>query len=82
MLYQMFFFMFTPIVVLPAVVTLGIETALAHMTRVSWLPIYLVCSLMEAGVVVWMYGKLLKLQGDWLQKRESRILEILAEVPE
>ncbi|MBI2479089.1 MAG: hypothetical protein HYV60_10785 [Planctomycetia bacterium] len=80
--YQMFFIMFTPIVLLPAVVTLGAETALAYMTSVTWLPIYLVCSLIEAGVVVWMYRKVLTLQGDWLQKRESRILEILAEVPE
>lgn len=82
MLVQMIFVMFSPIALLPAVAALGAETILAQTTEVRWLPIYLVFSLIEAALVVWMYRAVIRSQGDWLQRRESRILEILAQVPE
>jgi hypothetical protein len=82
MLLQMFFVMFAPLALLPAVATLAVETLVAHTTSFTWLPIYLVCSVIEAGVVVWIYRTIITLQGDWLQRRETRILEILSSAPE
>jgi hypothetical protein len=79
---QMFFVLLTPLAVVPAAVAFGAEALLAQATGARWLPIYLVVSLIEAGLVMWIYRRIIKAQGDWLQKRESRILEILAEVPE
>ncbi|MDA1053357.1 MAG: hypothetical protein O3C40_23150 [Planctomycetota bacterium] len=81
-LLQMFFMMFAPVVLLPAVTALGAETVLAQTTSVRGLPIYLVFSLIEAGLVIWIYRVVIKFQGDWLQRREPRMLEILARVPE
>ena len=81
-LVQMFFVMFAPIALLPAVAALGAETVLAQTTNVRWLPIYLVFSLLEAGLVILMYRAVIKSQGDWLQRREPRILEILSQLPE
>jgi hypothetical protein len=82
MLLQMFFMMLAPLTLLPAVATLAAETVLAHITSVTWLPLYLVCSVIEAGVVVWIYRTSITLQGEWLQKRETRMLEILSSAPE
>ena len=81
MLLQMFFVMLAPISLLPAVAALGAETILAYAAATS-LPIYLVFSLIEAGLVIWLYRTIINLQGEWLQQRAPRILEILAKVPE
>lgn len=81
-LLQMFFVMLAPSSLLPAVVALGAETVLASTTSATKLPIYLVLSLIEAGLVIWLYRTIINLQGEWLQQRAPRILEILAKVPE
>jgi hypothetical protein len=81
-LVQMFFVMFAPISLLPAIAALGAETILTQTTSVRGLPIYLAFSLLEAGLVIWIYRAILETQGDWLQRREPRILEILSQVPE
>ena len=81
-LVQMFFTMFAPLALVPAAVALGAETVLAQTTDINWLPIYLLFTLIEAAFAVWIYCALIKVQGQWLQKRETRILETLAKVPE
>ncbi len=78
----MFFVLLAPLAVLPAVGALAAETILSLTTSVTWLPIYLAVSLLEAVIVVRIYLAVVKRQGDWLQKRETRILEMLASVPE
>lgn len=82
MLLQMFFVLLAPLAVLPAVGALAAETILSLTMSVTWLPIYLAVSLLEAVIVVRIYLAVVKRQGDWLQKRETRILEMLASVPE
>ncbi len=65
----------SPVAVLPACIALGIEL-LAHEN--GWLlhvPIYLLASLVQLGVVVWVYRSILPMQGQLLQRREQAILE-------
>ncbi|MBC8356492.1 MAG: hypothetical protein H8E66_31310 [Planctomycetes bacterium] len=82
MLIQMFFMLFAPLALLPAIVVLGAETALTQTNTVRGLPIYLVFSIIEAALVLWIYRAVVKVQGDWLQRRETRMLETLSKVPE
>lgn len=81
-LLQMLFMMFSPISLLPAVATLSVEVGLEQLLGVRGWPIYLMLSIVEAIVVVWIYRSFVTVQGDWLQKREPRMLEKLTEVPE
>lgn len=82
MLAQVFFVMFFPIALLPAVSALGIELLFAYLTGWKAVPIYFLLSFVEAAVVAWIYLAVLERQGRWLQKCEPRILEILTRVPE
>ncbi len=65
----------SPVAVLPACIAQGVEL-LAHDR--GWLPhvpIYLLLSLLQFGVVVWLYRWLLPMQGRLLQRREKSVLE-------
>jgi len=77
MLLQMLCVMLSPGTLLPAAAALGIEMLLVSAFD-THLPIYLVFSVLEAAVVVWLYRALLEPQGRLLQQREPLILEIVA----
>ena len=76
-LLNMLFMLLMPIFLAPALVPLGIEVALEESGWVKGLPISLVLSIALAAGVVWVYRSALTWQGDLLQAREQRILEVV-----
>ncbi|MBI3863919.1 MAG: ABC transporter permease [Planctomycetia bacterium] len=73
---QLVLFMFLfPLTQGPVLLPLGIEALLTHLGWPERLPVFLVLSLAECAVVVWLYRAVLDWQGDLLQEREQRILE-------
>jgi ABC-2 type transport system permease protein len=56
----------------------GIEAVLVFMNRLVWFPAYLVFNVVQAVAVCWLYRRALDWEGELLQRREPRILEIVA----
>ncbi|MBI2840473.1 MAG: hypothetical protein HYX75_19310 [Acidobacteria bacterium] len=76
-LVQFLFLLLLPILIGLSVIPLGAELLLDHFGRLGAVPIYLLCSLPELAIVVWLYGYILTWQGRMLQAREQRILEVV-----
>jgi len=72
----MFTFLF-PLTQAPTVLPLGIEAALEWQGWTAGAPICLLLSLAECAAAVFIYRIVLNVQGDLLQAREQRILEIV-----
>jgi ABC-2 type transport system permease protein len=60
-------------------IPLGIEYAMYALDWHAWFPAFLVLSLVQAGVTLWLYLTLLRSQGDLLQRREQQILEVVTQ---
>jgi ABC-2 type transport system permease protein len=74
-LMQLIFFLMFPIVLSPILIPLGIELALNWS---GWsFPAYLVFGLLECAAVAALYPLVMRWQGDLLQQRERRILEVV-----
>jgi hypothetical protein len=56
----------------------GIEAVLRFVNRLVWFPAYLVFNVVQTVVVCWLYRRALDWEGELLQRREPRILEIVA----
>ncbi len=65
----------SPIVVVPAGVFLGVELLVHGMGWITGVPIYLLASLLELGIALWLYRRLLPLQAQLLQQREQIVLD-------
>ena len=78
MLVQMLVMMFSPCCLLPGSAALLVEALLGEWYHVRGVPIFLAITLVEVGVVLWVYRHVIAAQGHMLQKRESRILETVA----
>ena len=76
-LIHMAFFFLMPVALTPTLIPLGIEFLLDWSGTLSWLPAYLIFTIAECAVVVWLYPLALDAQGQWLQRREQKILEIV-----
>lgn len=76
-LLQLLFMMLFPLALLPTMLPLGIEFALAGLDVVHDLPIGLVLALALLVGVVFLYRVVLTWQGQALQAREQKILEIV-----
>jgi ABC-2 type transport system permease protein len=76
-LVQMFFLSLLPLVLAPTLLPLGIEFALEALEWVQGMPVCLVLSVFECAVVVGLYRLILSWQGNLLQAREQRILEVV-----
>jgi hypothetical protein len=59
------------------ILPLGIEVMLGFLGWPASAPVYLVLSLVECALVVVIYRFALAWQGDLLQAREQRILEVV-----
>jgi hypothetical protein len=66
-----------PLALAPTLIPLGIEFALSTWTTMGWIPAYLIFAVVECALVVWLYPVILKSQGDFLERRERRILEVV-----
>jgi len=69
-----FTFLF-PLALAPTLLPLAVE--LACEPWLGGVPICLILSVLECAAVIWLYHRLLDWQGDLLQAREQRILEIV-----
>jgi ABC-2 type transport system permease protein len=76
-LLQMVFLSLMPMFLVPLVVPLGLEFLLDHTEVISGVPIYLILSILICCGVVGLYGLALTWQGQMLQWREQKILEIV-----
>ncbi len=68
----------SPVVLIPAFAAYGLEVLTTQLTSISILPLYLVGSLLELALIVWIYRRVLPAQGRLLQQREIRVLETVA----
>ena len=66
-----------PLALAPTLIPLGIEFLLAWAERWTWFPAYLVFTMAELAVAAYVYTQVLNWQGNILQGREQRILEIV-----
>jgi len=64
-----------PLTLVPMLVPLGIEVLLDHLGWRFGLPVCLIVSLTELGVIVLLYRLCIAWEGTLLQKREKQILE-------
>jgi len=74
--------MLSPLVLLPGVACLSAELLLDELQvpaslGVNVLPVYLLLSLLECGLVLWIYRRCLDVQARWLERREQSILEVV-----
>jgi hypothetical protein len=60
-------------------IPLGVEYAMHALDWYAWFPAFLVLSLVQAGVTLWLYLTLLRSQGDLLQRRELQILDVVTQ---
>ena len=61
----------------PTLLPLGIEFLFDQLEWVKGVPIDLLLSLLACFGVVYLYRLVLDVQGQWLQAREQRILDVV-----
>ena len=76
LIHMAFVFLF-PVALAPTLIPLGIEFLLSWSGTMVWFPAYLILAIAECAAVLWLYPVLLSRQGDLLELRERRILEIV-----
>jgi len=77
LIHTAFIFLF-PIALSPTLIPLGIEFLLTWTgSSFARLPLYLILTIIEAAVMIWLYPQFLSSQGKLLERREKRILEIV-----
>ena len=59
-------------------IPLGVEALFTFTKWAAWFPAFLVLSVIQAVVVLWLYRVALNWQGGLLQRREKKILEIVS----
>ena len=64
-----------PVALAPTMLPLLIEWALARWANLSGIPVYLLLTFVETGLVVSLFPPILRWQGTLFQAREQRILE-------
>jgi hypothetical protein len=70
--------MLIPVTLLPAAAAIGCELLVQWALDGISIPVYLLLSAAEAGLMLWLYRIVLHTQGRWLQQRETKILEAVA----
>lgn len=76
-LLQALFVFLSPVLVLPSVAAIGIEYSVHTWVGLKWLPIYLLLSVVELAIAIWIYKRVLQVQGRFLHRREQKILEVV-----
>ncbi len=72
------FALLTPLAMAPALLPLGVEFLLEQLFGWSpWIPVCLVLMLLQCAAAVYIYRLILDWQGELLQAREQRILELV-----
>jgi hypothetical protein len=76
LIHTAFIFLF-PLALSPTLIPLGIEYLLSLSETATWFPAYLILAIGECAFMLWLYPRILSSQGDLLERRERRILEIV-----
>jgi hypothetical protein len=76
LIHMAFVFLF-PLGLAPTLIPLGIEFLFSLSDTLSWIPVYLILAIVECALAIWLYPVVLEAQGQLLQRRERRILEIV-----
>ena len=58
-------------------IPLGIEYLMSLLEWDTWFPTFLVFSLVQAVLMLWLYSLFLNVQAEWLYRREQNILEVV-----
>jgi ABC-2 type transport system permease protein len=77
-LFQMVFMLVVPVLIGFTLIPLSVEALFASMKWAAWFPAFLVLGMVQVAAMLWMYPVVLKWQGDLLQRREQKILEIVS----
>jgi len=67
-----------PLALAPTLLPLAVELGLDALGAPPGLPIYLLLTIVEDAAVIFLYRLVLRWQGEFLQAREQRILEVVA----
>jgi hypothetical protein len=78
LIHLLFFFFVLPIALATTLMPLGVEFLVKGSSWLSHVPVYLLLTLFELGVISYLYPRALVFQGRILQAREQKILEIVA----
>lgn len=81
MLLQFLAVILSPLTIVPAGIAFGAELLAAEFLNLH-APIYLGLTLLELPVAIWLYRRMLRLQGEHLREREQRILEVVSRASE
>jgi ABC-2 type transport system permease protein len=76
------FMLLFPVALAPTLAPLGIAMTLRALQWIDWVPICLILSVVECVAIIYLYRLVLTWQGDVLQAREQRILEIVTKKAE
>jgi ABC-2 type transport system permease protein len=71
------FIFFFPLVLSPTLIPLGIEFLLSWSKPDTWVPAYLMLAVGECALMLWLYPRILSSEGDLLERRERKILEVV-----
>jgi hypothetical protein len=71
-----------PVAMLPVLLPIGVEVALAEFAGVRGVPVSLLLSLVVLALAALVYRKVLSWEGDWLAAREQKVLEVVTSVAE
>jgi hypothetical protein len=77
-LFQVLFALLFPLVIAPTMLPYGIEILVHHLGYLHGIPICLPLTVAGCGVMILLYQVLLNLEGNLLQAREQKILEVVA----
>ena len=76
LIHTAFVFLF-PLALSPTLIPLAIEFLLSRSESLPMFPAYLMLAIGECILMVWLYPQILQSQGNLLERRERRILEIV-----
>jgi hypothetical protein len=75
LLIHLAFMLVFPIALAATLIPLGIEFMLTWTGTFSWFPAYLLFTVIETALVIWLYVEMLDVEGRLLERREQKVLE-------
>jgi hypothetical protein len=76
--YPIAFILLVPVLLALTLIPLAIEALFGAMNWLAWFPAFLVFGIVQAVVTAWVYRVVIDWEGALLQRRELRVLEIVA----
>ena len=77
-LFHMVFMLVVPVAMSFTLVPLGFEALYVSFSSDAWFPVFMVSSLVEVPVVIWLYRRVINRQGTLLQQNEQKILDVVS----